>query len=187
MRALARVERRDQRLDDADGSVIGARIAPGFEVMRFIHMPVAVLRSLVLIKPVMDAERDVGALQRVGETEISGRVVDRVPAHDHQQIHFARAHVGHKIAQGFGLIHGVGVDRVGVDDGLADVPECAFMRVRESMNRGRLVIAGDDDAGSLVPRKISGNCATTSGLSRASAVQHWRDSNRPAVARLLSG
>ena len=33
-RALAVIERRDQRLDDADGAVVGAGIAPGFEFVR---------------------------------------------------------------------------------------------------------------------------------------------------------
>ena len=34
MRALAVVERSNQRLNDADGSVVGAGIAPGFEFVR---------------------------------------------------------------------------------------------------------------------------------------------------------
>ena len=36
VRALAVVERRNQRLHDADRTVVGARIAPGFEVVRFV-------------------------------------------------------------------------------------------------------------------------------------------------------
>ena len=32
--ALAVVKRRNQRLNDADGAVVGARVAPGFEFVR---------------------------------------------------------------------------------------------------------------------------------------------------------
>ena len=44
VRGLAAVERRDQRLDEADGSVEAADIAPGFQIMRFRNVPDALAR-----------------------------------------------------------------------------------------------------------------------------------------------
>ena len=40
VRVLAAVERRDERLDEADGSVVAADIAPRFQIVRFGNVPV---------------------------------------------------------------------------------------------------------------------------------------------------
>ena len=45
--ALAVVERLDQRLNDADGAVVGAGIAPGFEIVSFGNVPLAEFAGLV--------------------------------------------------------------------------------------------------------------------------------------------
>ena len=50
-RALAVIERSDQRLDDADGAVVGAGIAPGFEFVRLVHVPLTEFGGFVLIEP----------------------------------------------------------------------------------------------------------------------------------------
>ncbi len=82
-------------------------------------------------------------LQRIGEAQIGGRIVDGIATHDDQQIDFARAHVGDEVAQGFSLIHWVGVDRVRVENGLIHVAESRVDLVSQSMHHGWLVIAGE--------------------------------------------
>ena len=79
--------------------------------------------GLVLIEAVMHAQRNFAALQRVGEVEIGGRIVGGIAAEDDQQIDFAGAHVGDEIFDRFGLIDRIRVDRIGVENGLADVAE----------------------------------------------------------------
>ena len=88
----------------------------------------------------MNAQRDIGTLQRIGEAQIGGRVVNRIAAHDDQQVDFARAHVGNEVAQGFSLIHWVGIDRISVENRLADVTE--FALIMRALKRERLG-AGD--------------------------------------------
>ena len=114
--------------------------------MRFVDVPVAELRGLVLIEAEVDAHGDFRTLQRVGEVEIGGRVVDRIAAQDDEQVDFAGAHVGDEVAEGFGLIDWIRVDRVGVENGLADVAELRVHRMGQSVDGGWLVIAGDHKA-----------------------------------------
>ena len=49
-RRLAVIKRHDQRLDDGDGAVVSARIAPHFQLMRLRDMPLAILGGLVVVK-----------------------------------------------------------------------------------------------------------------------------------------
>ena len=143
-RALAVIERSDQRLDDADGSVVGAGIAPGFEFVRRVDVPLAEFGGFVLIEAVVHAQRNLAVLQRVGEVQIGGRIVGRIAAEDDQQIDFAGVHVGDEIFDRFGLIDRIRIDWVGVEDGLADVAQLGIDRMGESMNGRRLMISGDD-------------------------------------------
>src|SRR5215510_9202412 len=53
---LAFVQRLNERLNDRDGAVVSTRIAPGFEIMRFGDMPVAVRRSFVILLRQMHPE-----------------------------------------------------------------------------------------------------------------------------------
>ena len=153
-RALAVVKRRDQRLDDADGAVVGAGIAPGFEFVRLVHVPVAEFGGFVLIEPVVNAQRDLIALERVGEVEIGGRVVGGIAAEDHQQIDFARAHVGDEVLDRLGLVDRVGVDGIGVEDGCADVAELVIDGVGQGVDARRLMIADDYQTCSLMTSKL---------------------------------
>ena len=89
VRALTVVERRDQRLHDAYRAVVGAGIAPRFEIVRLVHVPLAEFRGLVLIKPQVHPERDAGVLERVGKAEVGGRIVGGIAAHDDQYVHLA--------------------------------------------------------------------------------------------------
>src|SRR5882672_12908451 len=98
----------------------------------------------------MNPERDIGVLQRIRKAKIGGSIVDRVAAHDNQQINLARTHVRNQVAQGLGLVDRVCVDRVGIYNRLAYVAECLVDGVSERMDSGGLVVTRDDDAGTLV-------------------------------------
>jgi len=107
------------------------------------HVPLAELSRLVLIEPVVHAERDLAALQYVREVQVSGSIVDRISAEDDQQIDFAGLHVGDEFFQRFGLIDRIGVDRIGVD-GRADIAPCFIHEMGQGMHSWRLVIARND-------------------------------------------
>ena len=154
VRALAVVQRRDQRLHDAHRAVVGARVAPGFEIVRLVHVPLAEFGGLVLIEPEMHAERNARTLQRVGEAKVGGRIVGGISAQDDQHVHLAGAHVGDQIFQRLGLIHRVGVDRIGVENRLADVAQRLIDRVGQSVNCRRLMIAGNHDAGTAMALQV---------------------------------
>ena len=71
-----------------------------------------------------------------GEIEIGGRVVGRIAAENDQQIDFARIDVGDEVFDRFGLIDGIRIDWVGVENGLADVAQRLVDRVSEGMDDG---------------------------------------------------
>ena len=129
-RALAVIKGCDQRLDDASRAVIGAGVAPSFELVRRVHMPLAEFGGFVLIQAVMDAQGNVTVLKSVGEVEIGGRVVDRVAPENDEQVNFTGTHVIDQIFERFGLVDWISVDRVGVENGLADVQLVIGMRDR---------------------------------------------------------
>src|SRR5271167_2003189 len=87
--ALAVIKRSDQRLDDADRAVVGAGIAPSFQLVCLVNMPLAEFGSLVLIEAVVHAQRNLAALQGLGKIQIRGSVVGWIAAKDDQQVHFA--------------------------------------------------------------------------------------------------
>ena len=121
MGALAAVERLNQRLNDADRAVVGAGIAPGFEIVRFGNVPLAKLGGLVAMRAEKHFQIDGIRFQRRSEFEFGGRVVNRVAAENQQQIDFAGAHVFDERMQRFVSVDRIGVDRFGVEDRLADV------------------------------------------------------------------
>src|SRR5882762_1522147 len=47
MRRARVIKRRDQRLDHGNSAIEAARVAPGFQIVRFRHMPRAMLGSLI--------------------------------------------------------------------------------------------------------------------------------------------
>ena len=121
--ALAVVKRRDQRLNDAGRAVVGAGVAPGFEFVRRIDMPLAKLGGFVLIEAIVHAQRNLAARHSVGKVKIGGRIVNRIAAENDQQIDFAATHVGDEIFNRFGLIDWIRIDRFGVENSFADVAE----------------------------------------------------------------
>ncbi len=105
----ALVKRLDQRLGDGGGAVEGTRVAPGFQVMRFGQMPVALPRRLILKKAQMNAKRHF--LHVLAETQIGRRGEHRIAAQDYQHFDAARVHVVSQFAQRGGLIHRACFDR----------------------------------------------------------------------------
>src|SRR2546429_10032773 len=74
--ALSAIERGDQRLHNANRAVISASIAPGFEVVSFIDVPVAELRGLVLVEAGMYTQGDLGVLPGIGASAIGRGIVN---------------------------------------------------------------------------------------------------------------
>ena len=58
MSILAVIERFDQRLNDRRRAVIGARVAPAFEIMFFRNVPMAMLGGFVEMQAEMNTQRD---------------------------------------------------------------------------------------------------------------------------------
>ncbi len=84
---LAAIERRDERLHDRGGAVVRARVAPLFEEVRAVDVPVALRRRLVVEQP--DVHARLRLAQGVAELEVGRRIEDGVAAEDHQQAHRA--------------------------------------------------------------------------------------------------
>ncbi len=138
------VERRDQRLHERDGAVDGAQVAPALERVRGRQVPVAALGRLVEVEAVMDAQRHL--VERLGEVEVGGRVVDRVAARNHEHLDLAGPHLADERAQ-------VRVSRRGgcllgelrVDDRRAHGAQRLVDRVRDRVHGRRLRFAGDHE------------------------------------------
>ena len=113
--AFSAVQRRNQRLNHAQRPVIRPRIAPGFQIVRFVDVPQAKLSRFVLVKTHVDPEWDLGVLKRIGKTQVGRCIVGRIAAQDQQHVHFPAPHIGNQIAQRFGLVDGIGIDRIGVN------------------------------------------------------------------------
>src|SRR5262249_14747285 len=144
MRALAAVERGDQGLDDRDGRIEGAAVAPRLERMRLRNVPVAQTRRLVVVSTEVHAERDL--LQLVGEREIRRGVEDRVRAEDDEELDLALLHVGRERPDRRDRIRGPIEGRLAEEHGLAEVVERGVRGVRQGMDARGLEVAGDDDA-----------------------------------------
>ena len=67
---LPSIHRLDQRLNDGSGAVLGPRIAPGLQIVRLRHVPVAPRRGFVVVQPEVRAQLHL--LQRVQEIQSAG-------------------------------------------------------------------------------------------------------------------
>jgi hypothetical protein len=132
----AAVKRRDERLHDGRGAVVRARVAPLLEEVGAVDVPVAERRRLVVEEPDVDAR--LRFPQRLGKLQIRRRRVNRVAAEDDQQADRARVEVAGQRLEPVDLPRGVGRERVGDDDGGADVAERVVDRVRDRVRLGRL-------------------------------------------------
>ena len=102
MRRTAAVERRDQRLDDRNRSVVGANVTPGLEEVRLGDVPVTLCGGLVVVEAEVGTQRHL--LQRLDELQIRGRRVDRIAAEDQEQADRARVHFADELLQRGALI-----------------------------------------------------------------------------------
>src|SRR6267143_2474751 len=99
------IERRDQRLNHAQGTVESASVAPGFEVMRFGDVPVAKFRSLVKMRAEVNRVLDFLAVRfRIefyfgSKIKVVRRGVNRIDAQNQQSLHFAGIDIGAELAQ----------------------------------------------------------------------------------------
>ena len=109
-------------------------------------MPLAKLGSLVLVKTEVDAERNARTLQCIRETEVGGGIIGRISAEDDEDVHFAAAHVSNQILQRRSLIYRVGIDRIGIEDRLADIAEGLIDGVGQGVDGRRLMISRDHHA-----------------------------------------
>src|ERR1700733_2000138 len=144
--ALATVERRDQRLNDADGSVASSPVTPRLEFVRLIDMPLTKFRCFVLIEPKMYAQWHLAVLQAVGKIEIGRRIISRIAVENYQQIDFSGAHVADEIFDGFGLAYRVCVDGVTVENCPAFVAQPSIHRMGKTMHTRRLMISRQHNA-----------------------------------------
>ena len=155
MGALAVVERSDQRLNDTDRAVIGAGIAPGFELMRLIDVPLAEFRrSRSGRARGAHATGTLPFFRAPAKVKIGRRVVGRVAAENHEQIHFSDVDVGNEFLDRRGLVDGIRIDGFGVENSLADIAELGVDRVGQSVHSGSLVVARYHYAGALMRAQI---------------------------------
>ncbi len=124
------VQRRDQGLNHAESSVECARIAPGFEVVRFGDVPIAKFCSLVEMRAHVDGVLDLLAIRfRVkfyfgSKIEVVWRAINRISTKNQQRFHLAAIDIGAKFAQRFQMIHGMRFHRVRVIQRCSHVAEC---------------------------------------------------------------
>src|SRR5581483_11201648 len=84
-RSLAVIKRLDERLLNARRAVVSATVAPRFEVMRGVDVPVAGESGLVIVKTQMNARRDLREF--LAELEVGRRRVSRIAAENDERIH----------------------------------------------------------------------------------------------------
>ncbi len=91
------VERLDKRLDDGNGAVEGAAVAPGFQKVGLRNMPVAVGGGFILFQAEVDAQLDL--LQVFGKLKIGWRGEGWISTEHDQEIHLTGRHILDKLAQ----------------------------------------------------------------------------------------
>src|SRR5260370_40307388 len=123
------IERRDQRLNDAERAVESACITPSFEVMRFGDMPVAELGSLVKMRADVDRVLDGLTLfpfvkfDLGRKIKIMRRSIDGIDAENEKSLDFSVVDVAAQFAQRFEIVHRMRFHRFGVLERCADVAE----------------------------------------------------------------
>ena len=146
------VERRDQRLDDRGRPVGGAQVAPALERVRGGQVPVAALRRLVEVEPVVDPQGH--PVEGLREVEVRGGRVDRVRAQDHEDLDRPRLHLRHERREGRRLPDRPGLGGRGVGHGGADRAERLVHRVGDRVDRRRLRLAGDHEGPGSRPLQV---------------------------------
>ena len=149
---LALINGSDQRLQDRDGPVVRAPVAPGLQIVGFRHVPVAPGGGLIRVQTCVRAQLHL--LQRIQEIQIGGRIVHRVAAENQKRLDRSVVHVADQVFDRSDFIDGVGFHRVGIDHSLAGVAQLLIERMGEDVNRGRLMLARDDDAGAAIRLQV---------------------------------
>src|SRR5258708_19698012 len=80
MRALAVVERGNQRLDNAHRTVVGASVAPLLQIVGLGDVPVAKFAGLVVVQTKVYAHWNIAVLERIGEGELGTPLAHPVPS-----------------------------------------------------------------------------------------------------------
>ena len=156
--AFSSIQRRNQRLNDAYRSVIGSRITPRFQVVRLIDVPLAEFGRLILMKPEMHAQRNLGVLERVGKIQVRGSIVGGIAAQDQQHVHFPAAHIADQITQRLDLVYGLGIDRIGVNHRAPHVAECLIDGMPQGVHHWWLVISDDNDPSPAARSEVVDHC-----------------------------
>ena len=168
MRGLGRgIERRDERLEERDRPVDGARVAPGLEGMGLGHLPVTALGGLVVVEAEMDAQRHL--VHPGGEVEVGGRGEDRVASEGHEKRDRPPVHVGRELLERGELIDRARLHRRAVEDRLSPVAELRVDRVRERMDGRGLVLPRDHHRGAGVRLQVLGERLHPGRARRAGA------------------
>src|SRR5882724_3912629 len=148
MRRASVIKRRDQRLNHRDGAIEAARVAPGFQIVRFRHVPSAMLGSLVEVRAQVYGVRNLAQLGR--EIEIVRRVVNGITAEDQQGVDLARIDISAKLAQRLQIVDRIGLYRLGVVNRVANVAQRAVDGVHQRVHLGGLLFAGDYQGSPLI-------------------------------------
>src|SRR5579875_3475673 len=146
------VKRSNQRLNDADGSIQRARIAPVFKEVRFGDVPMRLERSLVEMQARADRRFDL--FEPGSKREIRRRIKYRIAAENQQHIHFAGVHVLAKLLQRCDLIDGLRLNRIGINHRLPDVAERRVDGMTKRMYAWALLDTRNHHAGAFVRSQI---------------------------------
>ena len=133
---------RDERLHQARGAVMPARIAPLLEEMGLRHMPGACLRCFVLFQREVQRERN--APHEIPELEIDGCVIGGIATQDAQHPDASAAQVLDKLPQRVAAAH-VACHRLDVGDGVPGGAQLRVEGVHERMGWRRQAFPGDDE------------------------------------------
>ena len=121
--------------------------------MRGRNVPVAKLGGFVVVEPGMNASRRL--LKRCGEIQIRGCVVYGIAAENDQQFNLPRVQIVDQILERRELVHRIDFDRLDVGHRLAHVAERRVERVREGVDKWRLILANHNERGSAVRRQVA--------------------------------
>ena len=103
VRRMVIVQRRNQGLNDSDGAVEGAAIAPGFQRMGGGGVPMAKLGGFILVQAGVNAQ--LCFLERRRKIKIGRRVVHGIAAEDDQEVHVAGVQIIDEVAKRFELVN----------------------------------------------------------------------------------
>ena len=97
------------------------------------------------------------ACEMFGEIEVRRRRERRVAAKDDQQLNPLLLHIVNQLPQRLRAVAGPGIDRRDISYCLSDIAEPVVQRVRQQVDRGRLPVAGEDQAPSAMGLEVFGD------------------------------